>query len=291
MPSQSPPSCQPPDPRPRRPKLRVPPNACDCHAHVIGPADRYPHVAERSYSPQPAPPEEYLAMHDALGIERGVLVQVSVHGTDNRLLLETLRRHPQRLRGVAVVEANVSDEELDTLVRAGVRALRLNVLFGGGVGFDALEPLAKRCAQFGLHLELLVDAASLPELAPRLLRIDVPFVVDHMGYRPTAGGVGDRGFQALLGLLDDARAWVKLAGSYRCSSAGGDYRDTLPFAHALLARAPERLVWGSDWPHVAVPGRMPNDGELLDLLGEWVPDRALRDAVLVDNPRRLYGFP
>jgi predicted TIM-barrel fold metal-dependent hydrolase len=268
----------------------VPSKACDCHAHVIGPSGRYPHVPERSYSPPPAPPEAYLAMHDALGIERGVLVQVSVHGTDNRLLLETLRTNPGRLRGVAVVDPGVADEELDAMARAGVRALRLNVLFGGGVGFDALEPLAARCAAFGLHFELLMDAASLPELAPRLRRVEVPFVVDHMGFRPTAHGVGDAGFQALLGLLSDSRAWVKLAGSYRVSSAGGDYRDTLPFAHALLERAPDRLVWGSDWPHVAVPGRMPNDAELLELLGEWVPDPALREAVLVDNPRRLYGF-
>ena len=290
-PRPAPPACQPPDPRPRAPRLRVPRNACDCHAHVIGAAGRYPLVPERTYTPEPATPESYLAMHDALGIERGVLVQVSVHGSDNRLLVETLRSYPQRLRGVAVVPPDVSDAELEALVNAGVRGLRLNVMFGGGIGFEALETLAARAAPLGLHLELLMDAGMLPRLAPRLSRIDVPFVVDHMGLRPTSAGLQDQGFQALLGLLADARAWVKLAGCYRTSSAGGDYRDTLPFAHALVERAPGRLVWGSDWPHVAVPGRMPNDGEILDLLGEWVPDAALRDAILVDNPRRLYGFP
>ncbi|GAC1336275.1 MAG: amidohydrolase [Myxococcales bacterium] len=290
-PATGPPACQPPDPRPRTPSLRVPRGACDCHAHVIGAADRYPLVPERTYTPPPAPEAAYLAMHDALGIERGVLVQVSVHGTDNRLLVETLRRHPLRLRGVAVVAPSVGDAELEALAAAGVRGLRLNVVFGGGIGFEALETLAARSAPLGLHLELLLDASALPRLAPRLLRIDVPFVVDHMGLRPTAGGVRDPGFQALLGLLGDTRAWVKLAGSYRTSSAGGDFADTLPFAHALLERAPDRLVWGSDWPHVAVPGRMPNDGELLDLLGRWVPDEALRDRILVDNPRRLYDFP
>lgn len=286
-----PPPCQPPDPHPRKPRLRVPHNACDCHAHVIGDGVRYPYVAHRSYTPPEATPEAYLAMHDALGIERGVLVQVSVHGTDNRLLLETLQQHRDRLRGVAVVPPNVTDAELERLVGAGVRALRLNVLFGGGIGFDALEPLAAKATVFGLHLELLLDAASLEELAPRLARVEVPFVVDHMGFRPTERGLHDAGFQALLRLLDHPLAWVKLAGSYRVSSKGGDYRDTIPFAHALVAKAPERLVWGSDWPHVAVPGRMPNDGDLLDLLGEWVPDEQQRNAILADNPRRLYGFP
>jgi predicted TIM-barrel fold metal-dependent hydrolase len=258
---------------------------------VIGNGARYPYVAERSYTPPEATAQAYLAMHDALGIERGVLVQVSVHGTDNRLLIETLKLHPDRLRGVAVVPADVPDAELERLVDAGIRALRLNVLFGGGIGFDALEPLAAKATVFGLHLELLLDAASLEELAPRLARIEAPFVVDHMGLRPTASGLHDAGFQALLRLLDNPLAWVKLAGSYRFSSAGGDYRDTIPYARALVTKAPTRLVWGSDWPHVAVPGRMPNDGELLDLLSEWVPDERTRNAILVDNPRRLYGFP
>lgn len=285
------PPCQPPDPRPRKPRLNVPPKACDCHAHVIGDGVRYPYVRERSYTPPEATGQAYLAMHDALGIERGVLVQVSVHGTDNRLLLETLRAHPHRLRGVAVVPADVTEAELESMVRAGVRALRLNVLFGGGIGFDALEPLAAKAKAVGFHLELLMDAASIEELAPRLARLDVPFVVDHMGLRPTEKGLTDRGFQSLLALLENPLAWVKLAGSYRSSSGGHDYSDTVPFARALVAKAPERLVWGSDWPHVAVPGRMPNDGELLDLLGEWVPEEPLRNAILVDNPQRLYGFP
>jgi 2-pyrone-4,6-dicarboxylate lactonase len=288
---KAPPACQPPDPRPRAPKLRPPRAACDCHAHVIGAPDRYPFVPERTYTPPAASADAYLAMHGALGIERGVLVQVSVHGTDNTLLVETLRRYPVRLRGVAVVPPTASDAELEELSRAGVRGLRLNVMFGGGIGLEALETLAARGAPLGLHLELLLDASALQELAPRLLRIEVPFVIDHMGLRPTSAGLHDPGFQALLGLLRDARAWVKLAGSYRTSSEGGDFRDTIPFARALVERAPDRLVWGSDWPHVAVPGRMPNDGELLDLLSEWVPDGSLRDRILVENPQRLYGFP
>lgn len=287
----SPPRCPPPDPRPRRPSLRVPKGACDCHAHVIGDGVRHPFVAARSYTPPEATEASYLAMHDALGVERGVLVQVSVHGTDNRLLAQTLKRHRSRLRGVAVVAPDVADAELEALVEAGVRGLRLNVVFGGGVGFDALETLAARAAPLGLHLELLLDVRALPPLVPRLLRLEVPFAIDHMGLMPAAETTAHPGFQALLGLLRDARAWVKLSGSDRTSSTGGAYDDTVPFAHALVERAPERLVWGSDWPHVALPGRMPNDGDLLDLLGRWVPDERTRNAILVDNPQRLYGFP
>ncbi len=284
------PPCQGPDPLPRAPRLRMPRGACDCHAHVIGSPDRYPFAAERSYTPPPAPEQAYFAMHNALGIERGVLVQVSVHGTDNRLLVETLRRHSERLRGIAVVTPDVAEAELDVLDAAGVRGLRCNELFGGGVGSEAMETLARRIACRGWHLQLLIDGRRLPSISARLARLPVPFVIDHMGCIPTAGGLADPGFQELCKLLQEADCWVKISGANRISSEPIPYRDTIPFARALVAARPERMVWGSDWPHVAIEGPMVNDGVLLDLLAECVPDAATRTRILVDNPAALYGF-
>jgi 2-pyrone-4,6-dicarboxylate lactonase len=229
-------------------------------------------------------------MHRALGIERGVLVQVSVHGTDNRLLIETLRSHPERLRGIAVVAPDVADAELDVLDAAGVRGLRCNELFGGGIGLEAMESLARRIARRGWHLQLLIDGRRLPIISARLVRLPVPFVVDHMGYISTAGGLDDPGFQELCKLLKEADCWVKISGANRISSQPIPYRDTIPFAQTLVAARPERVVWGSDWPHVAIKGPMANDGVLLDLLAEWIPDEPTRNRILVDNPAALYGF-
>ncbi len=284
------PSCRGPDPNPRPPRFRVPHGACDTHAHVIGRPDLYPFVADRSYTPPPATVESYLAMHGVLGIERGVLVQVSVHGTDNRLLVATLQQYPERLRGVAVVTPDISEAELDELDAAGVRGLRCNELFGGGIGLEAMEPLAKRIARRNWHLQLLIDARRLPALSARLLRLPVPFVIDHMGSSLTVRGINDPGFQEMCRLLAEADCWIKISGANRISHEPIPYRDTVPFAQALVAIRPERLVWGSDWPHVAVAGPMPHDGILLDLLAEWVPDEVTRNRILVENPAKLYGF-
>ncbi len=229
-------------------------------------------------------------MHRALGIERGVLVQVSVHGTDNRLLVETLRRHPERLRGIAVVTPDVAEAELDVLDAAGVRGLRCNELFGGGIGLEAIETLARRIARRGWHLQLLMDGRRLPSISARLTQLPVPFVIDHMGYIPTASGLDGPGFRELCTLLKEADCWVKISGANRISSQPIPYRDTIPIAQALVAVRPERVVWGSDWPHVAIKGPMANDGVLLDLLAKWVPDEAARNRILVDNPAALYGF-
>jgi 2-pyrone-4,6-dicarboxylate lactonase len=285
-----PPACPPPDPNPHGPtRFKVPPGAVDTHAHVIGTPPDYPFVETRSYTPPGAPATAYLRMLDQTGMTYGVLVQVSVHGTDNRLMVETLRAHPQRLRGIAVVALDTPERELAALKEAGVVGLRLNVLYGGGVGFDQVENYGALCRELGWHLQFLIDARDLPPLAARLSRLPVPFVVDHMGHMPVAAGVDDPGFQTLVSLVRDG-AWVKISGAYRLTDAGPPYRDTIPFAHALVAAAPERCVWGSDWPHVSNWGFMMNVGDLLDLLADWVLDEATRRGVLVDNPHRLYGF-
>jgi 2-pyrone-4,6-dicarboxylate lactonase len=285
-----PPACQGPDPHPRPPGFAMPAGACDSHAHVIGPFALFPLQRHRSYTPPAAPLPSYRAMHATLGIERGVLIQASVFGTDNSCMLQALARHRNTLRGIAVVDADVGDEELEHLATTGVRGLRLNTLFKGGVHTEHLEAIAARIERFGWHIQFLIDGRTLSSLARRLERLPVDIVIDHMGHVPTAAGIRDPGFQALLALVRGGRCWVKLSGADRTSSAGAPYHDTIPFAQALIDADPTRMVWGSDWPHVALPGDMANDGELLDLLALWAPEERTRHMILVENPGRLYGF-
>ena len=240
--------CLAPDPNPRPPKFAMPAHACDCHAHVLGPPEKYPYVANRSYTPPTALLEDYQALHRVLGIERAVIVQPSVHGTDNAVTLDGIAGYGPNARGIAVVDSNVSERELKRLHEGGIRGVRLNLLFGGGVGLDTLEPLAQRIAPMGWHVQLLLDARDLVELAPRLNKAGVPLVVDHMGHMQTSYGIAHPGFQALLGLVRDGACWVKLSGNYRISSDGTPYRDAIPFARALIEAAPQHMVWGTDWP-------------------------------------------
>jgi 2-pyrone-4,6-dicarboxylate lactonase len=287
------PLCPGPDPHPRPPRrFKVPPGAVDCHAHLIGLPPRYPLVETRSYTAPEASAEAYLAMLKATHMTYGVLVQASVHGTDNSLIAETLRAQKGKLRGIAVVAPDISERELATLNEAGYRGCRLNVLFGGGIGLEAIDTLAKKVAPFGWHLQFLIDVREIAPIAKKLEKLPVPWVVDHMGYVPAHEGTSNAGFRTLVSLLHDSDGWVKISGAYRLSSEGPPfYRDTIAFAHALLAARPERLVWGSDWPHVAIKPPMPKIGELLDLLADWVPDEGQRQRVLVDNAHVLYGFP
>ena len=282
--------CPAPDPHPGGPtRYAVPPGAVDTHAHVIGLPPAYPFVAERSYTPPEAPAARYLAMLDATGMAHGVLVQVSVHGTDNRLMVETLKANRQRLRGIAVIPLGLPERDLADLKEAGVTGLRLNVLFGGGVGLDQVERYGALAREMGWHLQFLLDARHLPEMAGLMARLPVPLVFDHMGHMPASAGVDHPGFQALLGLVRDGN-YVKLSGAFRVSDAGPPYADTIPMARALNDAAPERCLWGSDWPHVAAWDGPPKLPALLDLMAEWVPDEQSRRMLFVDNPKRLYGF-
>jgi predicted TIM-barrel fold metal-dependent hydrolase len=289
--TRSAPLCPGPDPAPHPPRrFVVPVGAVDTHAHVIGLPPDYPIVPDRNYTAPAAPAEKYFAMLDAVGMTHGVLIQVSVHGTDNRFMAATVKESRGRLRGIAVISPNVPDAEIDALADAGVVGCRINTLFGGGIGWDAMETPARRIARRNWHLQLWVDARTLPQYAARVVRLPIPFVIDHLGYVPTGASVDDPGFKTLLSLLADADCWVKLSGAYRVSAAGPPYADTIPFAQALVAQRPDRLVWGSDWPHVATYAAMPNVGDLLDLLAEWVPAETTRNAILVENAHRLYSF-
>ncbi len=286
------PLCAAADPAPRKPSFTAPAGAVDCHAHVFGPKSRYPYHAERTYTPPDASLAEYLAMHRILGIERGVLVQPSVYGLDNRAThdaLVTLRQLGLGYRGVAVVDSEVDERELDALQCAGFCGVRLNLLFKGGIDWSDVEALASRLAERDWHLQFLIDVSIFEELERRVQRLPVPVVIDHLGHMPCAKGVNHPGFLALCRLLASGNAWVKLSGAYRITSGKlPPYTDVLPFARQLLTTNEERCVWGSDWPHPHIPVAMPNDGDLLDELARWAPDEKLLRRVLVENPERLY---
>jgi predicted TIM-barrel fold metal-dependent hydrolase len=213
-------------------RFKVPGGAVDTHAHVIGLPPHFPFVSERSYTPPAAAPREHIAMLDATGMTYGVLTQVSVHGTDNRLLVEGLRANNRRLRGIAVINLDCPEGERAALKNAGVVGLRINVLYGGGIGFGQLESYASLCKEMGWHLQFLVDAKDLPELRPRLAKLPVPFLIDHMGHFPTIRGVDDIGFKTLISLVRDG-AWVRLSGAYRNTAEGPPWRDTIAFAHTI----------------------------------------------------------
>jgi len=284
------PPCAPAHEEISAPCFEVPFGAVDTHAHVISLDPTYPMVADRSYTPPPAPEHRYLAMLDALGMTYGVLVQISVYGTDNRCMLDVLRRHPSRLRGIAVVSPDITDRELETLHDAGVRGLRINVLFGGGIGFDAMEKLAHRIKHLGWHMQFLMNVRDLPELMPRMANLPVPGVIDHLGHMPVAAGLAAPGFVALRRLVVDHGYWFKLSGAYRISDRFQTFEDVTPFAQTLIGDAPDRMLWGSDWPHVS-QSRTPDTGRLFNRLPEWAPSPETRHCILVANPARLYGFP
>ncbi|HWA42425.1 MAG TPA: amidohydrolase family protein [Hypericibacter adhaerens] len=288
-PTAEPPPVPPPHPSPSRPRLALPAGAWDCHCHVFGPTDRYPYWPDRSYTPPAASLARYLGLLDLLGVEHGVLVQPSVYGTDNRMMVDSLKAEPRRLRGVAVIDPSISDRELEAMHAVGVRGVRINLLFRGGVSFAAAEAIADRIRPLGWHIQFLLDISQTPELRPALKRLRLPVVIDHMGHFPASAGTGLPAFRELLAMLKGGEAWVKLSGPYLFTRRPDlPYADVTPIARALAEAAPGRCVWGTDWPHPANKLAMPDDGPLTDLLGDWVTDETARRRILVENPKQLY---
>ncbi|MDR5651632.1 amidohydrolase family protein [Ruixingdingia sedimenti] len=270
----------------------LPAGTVDTHFHVFGPAARYPYAEGRSYTPGDASLDDYLRALAPLGVARGVLVQPSVYGTDNTCMLDALRAPPLPLRGIAVVDADVTEAELDAMHALGVRGIRINLVFAAGKGFETARALAPRLKARGWHVQFLVDVSTLPDLRAAVAGLDVALVFDHMGHVPAAKGVGDPGFRALLALMAEGRAWAKVSGAYRMTAPGArpPYGDVAPFAAAVLAANPERVVWASDWPHTALHVPMPDDADLAAMVLDWVRGPALRQRLFVTNPQALYGF-
>jgi len=284
----------------------VPSGACDCHAHIFGDPQRFPFAPERVYTPPTASVEELAAFHRALRIDRVVIVHPSVYGTDNSCTLAALQQIGARARGVAVIDDRTPDAALGSMARAGIRGLRLNLETAGqtdpAVGRRRFQVVAARAASRAWHVQIYTRPSVIEGIRDLVLASPIPVVFDHFGGAQGASGVDQPGFATLLDLIRSGKAYVKISGPYRGSTAAPDFRDMAPLAKAIIAANPERVLWGTDWPHpdsAQVPGRTAtdiapfhriDDGRVLNQLAVWAPDAAVRRMILVDNPGRLYGF-
>lgn len=272
------------------PRLHAPAGACDCHVHIYDPAMP---LAAGVKAPGPAWADvtAYRAVQKRLGLTRAIVVQPTIYGTDNRCTVQAIADlGPERTRGVAVVDTGVSDAELARLTAAGIRGVRFQMLPGGVLPWDMLEPVAARVHAFGWHVQLQMDGRLLHEREAMLHRLPGTLVIDHVGKFLETVGTDHPGFRALQRLLDKGRTWLKLAAAYEVSRAGPPhFSDVGALAKAAASAHPERMIWAANWPHVSVRD-LPDDAMLLDLLLDWLPDDATRKRVLVDNPAALYGF-
>jgi predicted TIM-barrel fold metal-dependent hydrolase len=293
----------------RTPDRPTPPGGCDCHVHVFGPTADYPWAADRTYTPPDAPLTALRALHRRLGIERVVIVQPSPYGIDNRCTMDAVRAlnadGADRARAVVVVDPDVDDATLRVLHRDGARGVRLNFETAGihdpRAAAPALARLAERIAPLGWHVQTYTNLAMIRALAPTIRALPVPLVIDHFGRPRAADGVGQDGFDVLLDLVARGAAWVKLSAPYRISRMD-DYADGAAFARAIAGANPDRIVWGTDWPHpggnpdsrkgrdAIEPFRAEDDGSALVRIRRWLADDALVTRMLVDNAARLYGF-
>jgi predicted TIM-barrel fold metal-dependent hydrolase len=275
----------------RRPTFQLPPGTCDTHVHVWGPFDRFPVAKGAPYTPPERNKADLLALHARLGVQRCVIVQTSVYKADNRAMLDAIADNPATYRGVALVDDSFGDAEYQALHDGGVRGVRFGFVkhLGGIPDLDLVRRTADRIGAMGWHLVLHLDAANIPEFESLFRAFRLPVVVDHMGRPPAQDGLEQAPFRILLDLLREPNWWVKVSGSERISAQGPPFRDAIPFARRLIEVAPDRTLWGTDWPHPNVRWE-PDEADLVDLLPEFGDQAALR-RVLVDNPARLYGFP
>jgi 2-pyrone-4,6-dicarboxylate lactonase len=287
------PTIAPPHPDPRTPTFLLPPETCDTHCHVFGPNRLYPYVPDRPYTPQDAPLEMLRALHDRLGAERAVIVNATPHGRDNRVVTDAIALSGGRYKGVANIDETFSDRELADLAGAGITGCRFTFLprLGRLPDISAFDRIVGRIAALGWHVDLYLPASLIPDYRPKLKALRIPYVIDHMGVVDASLGIEQPAFAALLDLVgSDEKCWVKVTCPERISRAGPPFHDVVPFGRALIEAAPDRVLWGTDWPHPNVPV-MPDDGDLVDLLPLYAPDPADRRKLLVDNPARLFGFP
>lgn len=285
--------CPAPDYDTRPPKVKPPPRAYCTQAHVFGLADKFPYSEGRGYTPPDAGIETYLNLLYILGLNRSVIVHGSAHGSNNRASLDGIARAPDRLRGIAVVDPEISDVALEELDAGGMRGIRLSTMLKGGVGSEQLAPMADKIRGLGWHIVLHVnDSKEIAELNSSQRNLPVPIVIDHLSRVRGGQGVDYVGFQALLRLMwETDHVWGKISSWYRLTDIGPPYDDMTPIACAMIAARPDRIIWGTNWPHpILWDHLLPNDGDLFNQLMDWAADDATRHQILVDNPAALYGF-
>ena len=287
--------CLPPDRNPRRPRLALPEGAIDTHVHVFEPG--YPLSPARGYNPPRSTLADLEHLHAKLGLERVVFTQPSVYGIDNSAILDAMdklnAKKPGRARAVVALDMTVTEKQLAALDRRGVRGVRLNTDNKGGmpIGFDEIPVLEARIRPFGWHLEFLFPGKDIVELMPVFGALKVPMSIAHFAYQPATAGVKAPGFQALLELARRGNTWIKISGANRVSATDlPPYDDVAPLARALIDAAPDRIVWGTDWPHPNKYVANPNDGDLVEAFGDWVGDAATRRRIMVDTPAAFYRF-
>jgi len=284
----------------------VPAGACDCHTHIHGDPEKFPYFAGRVYTPETALPDEMATLHKSLRLSRVVIVTPSVYGTDNSATLFGMQARGADARGVAVIDDKTPETALDAMHQAGMRGIRVNLATGGtndpAVGRARLQAAMERMKGRGWHVQIYTNTALISAFKDLVEAAPVPIVFDHFGGAQAAAGLEQPGFPELVELVRSGKAYVKISGAYRASTQGPDYLDVAPLARSLIAANPDRIIWGTDWPHpdsVTPPGRKPtevtpllqiDDGRLLNQLPVWAPDAAIRKKILVDNPARLYGF-
>ena len=275
------------------PKLKAPPNAADCHFHIYDPA-RFPMPPNPRAAPENAAVPSYRLLQQRIGTTRAVIVQPRNYATDNRVTLDAIAQLGPNARGVAVVNPSVTDAELKRFNEGGIRGIRFSLAdpSSRAVTPDMVEPLAKRIADLGWHLQFNVDGEMVDEMADVLRRLPTPMVFDHLAHPPLPAGVEHSSHRIVRELIDKGSTWVKLSGAYSNSKVGPpSYPEATKIAIAFVKAAPERLVWGSDWPHPGLPNNnKPDDALLFDLMSEWAPNEAVRNRILVQNPETLYGF-
>lgn len=281
----------PPEPNTRKPKFRPPPLACDAHCHVFGPAAKFPYAPDAPYWPPDSPVEALQKLHAIVGIERAVIVHASCHGADMRVTLDAIARSKGRYRGTCIVDENVSDKDFERLHEGAIRGVRFNFVkhLGGRPDMAFFKRTVERVRFLGWHLILHLDAQDLVEFQDMFRQLPVPMVIDHMGRVEARHGLEQQPFKVMLAAMKNENCWVKICGAERVSSKGPPFTDAVPFARALIEAAPDRVLWGTDWPHPNVKW-MPNDGDLVDLFAQMAPEAKLQHKILVDNPARLYAF-
>ncbi len=287
-------TCRPPDPNPRSPAVAPPPLSCDVHCHVFGPKAKFPFWEGRPYDPPDAPVEAMWRLHQTLGFQRAVVVQSSIHGNDNSAMVDALKRSEGRYRGVANLSGDESEHEIERLHQAGVRGVRFNFVrfLGGPPDLGRFKRALARVAPFGWHVVLHLGGDDLMEHEAMFRAIDIPVVVDHLARPQPNGDLDQKPFQLLLDLIRSRGWWTKISNTERQSELGFPCDDMRPFVLRVIETDPERVMWGTDWPHPKYETHkpIPNDCDLLELLYSYTPDPAIRKKVLVDNPARLFGF-